>query len=120
MPTQLPTAGDDLIDARDETVAVNIDGGAGNDTIYGSAFDDVLTGGDGSDAIDGGAGDDRIIASSIDTIKGGAGRDTLVAADDLAWNIDLASGDIEVVFGGGGADVILGNTQSVAVELVYE
>jgi Ca2+-binding RTX toxin-like protein len=45
--------------------------------LFGSQFNDVLTGGKGSEAIMGGAGNDIIDGGAkIDTLTGGAGRDT--------------------------------------------
>ena len=75
-------------------------GGAGNDrlrsieNIYGSSFDDVLSGDAGSNIIHGGAGDDII-----------SGTNTVVLSDD---------GAVDYLFGGDGDDVI-SSSQSVAV-----
>jgi hypothetical protein len=60
------SAGDISVSAANSTVAVNIVGGSGNDT---------LTGGTGSDAIDGGDDD------ADDTITGGAGDDDITTGD---------------------------------------
>ena len=64
-----------------------IDGGAGNDTIYGyggndilngDANDDLIFGGNGNDNIDGGSGNDALFGQDgDDTINGGTGNDTL-------------------------------------------
>jgi Ca2+-binding RTX toxin-like protein len=55
-----------------------IDGGAGNDHIDGGSGDDTLIGGDGNDKISGGSGDDLIFADAgNDHIIGGAGYDVL-------------------------------------------
>lgn len=66
---------------------LNVDLGAGNDTMWGSALNDVLKGGPGddtiigrggNDTIDGGDGRDRLTGSDgDDTITGGAGIDSL-------------------------------------------
>jgi len=53
-------------------IQINVDGGAGNDTITGGDGADRLSGGDGNDVITGGRGDDILL--------GGAGEDTFV------WN----------------------------------
>ncbi|WDP90361.1 MAG: VWA domain-containing protein [Desulfobacter sp.] len=68
-----------------------IDGGDGNDTIYGQegidiidggAGDDTINGGSGNDIINGGAGDDTINGGTgNDTIDGGEGFDTLLVDD---------------------------------------
>ncbi len=64
-----------------------IDGFGGNDTINGQAGSDLLMGGPGNDQLNGGAGNDTLRggdgsdnlfdASGIDWLEGGAGNDTL-------------------------------------------
>jgi Ca2+-binding RTX toxin-like protein len=84
--------GDDSITAN--IFAGNyIDGRGGNDTIVGSAYDDVLVGGTGNDLINGGGG--------VDLIMGGAGNDTLNGQD----------GD-DAIFGGDGDDIVNGNNNN--------
>lgn len=68
-----------------------ISGGDGNDTLLGSAYQDLIDGGAGDDSILPGAGDD--------TIDGGAGRDEVSYADrstpirgTLLASFDLAPG----------------------------
>jgi Ca2+-binding RTX toxin-like protein len=86
-------SGDDLIDATQNSFAVQAGGGAGNDTILGSEYDDSLDGGAGSDYIAGNGGDDVITSrqGQGDTIDGGAGNDTLyangneVSAANIEW-----------------------------------
>jgi hypothetical protein len=64
-------------------------GGAGDDTVIGSAFSDVLDGADGTDRIHGGAGRDRLIGGvGDDTLIGGAGFDT--ASYSERATVDLA------------------------------
>ena len=56
-----------------------VDGGAGNDTITGSAGADTFGGGSGNDVLTGSGGDDRIIGGTgRDTMDGGAGADSFV------------------------------------------
>ncbi len=65
--------GDDLIDAGgfgDNSVALTLDGGAGDDVLQGGAGDDVLLGGDGDDILVGGPG--------LDILDGGTGLDILI------------------------------------------
>lgn len=69
-----------------------IDGGPGNQILYGLQGDDVLSGGDGddeiygqegSDTLDGGAGNDRLFwggGPGLDTLTGGSGADVLIGA----------------------------------------
>ncbi len=82
--------GDDIIKATPKvTVNMDVDSGAGNDTI---------TTGSGRDRVDGGAGDD--------TIKTGAGRDDVFGntGNDI---IDAGTGN-DVVYGGDGNDTLRG------------
>jgi Ca2+-binding RTX toxin-like protein len=52
------------------TIVTSIDGGLGNDSIYGSTRRETLNGGGGNDVIDGGGGRDDIIASAgADTVS---------------------------------------------------
>ena len=69
------------------SVAVTIDGGAGNDrlsggdgpdTLIGGAGNDELNGYAGNDVVDGGDGDDEVLGySGADILRGGAGDDNL-------------------------------------------
>jgi Ca2+-binding RTX toxin-like protein len=55
---------------------------AGNDTVTGSYFDDVLAGFDGSDIISGGRRHDTLYGGAgTDALNGNAGSDTLVGGD---------------------------------------
>ncbi|MCK0143450.1 Hint domain-containing protein [Aliiroseovarius sp. F20344] len=55
-----------------------IDGGEGDDIIYGQGGDDTLTGGEGADELYGGEGDDTINFGVNDTAEGGLGDDTFI------------------------------------------
>lgn len=66
----LAGAGDDLIDltsANYSIAGVTVDGGSGNDILWGNAGNDTLLGGDGNDTLFGGAGND--------VLTGGIGAD---------------------------------------------
>jgi len=52
------TSGADVLDLSAAGHQVNIDGGAGADTLTGSALNDTLSGGSGDDTLQGGDGDD--------------------------------------------------------------
>ena len=86
-------AGNDIVDLTSNnfvlTNAVDINGGAGNDTLWGSNGNDAINGGDGDDSIFGGTGSD--------TLTGGAGSDsfqfTATAGSDVITDFN-ASGDL--------------------------
>ncbi len=92
-----------------------LDGAAGNDVIRGLAGDDMIFGGAGNDTVVGGTG--------ADTLNGGGGRDTLdYRTVSVAMRIDLeagtghggdAEGDVitgfEDVTGGSGNDTLIGD-----------
>lgn len=120
--TVLSGAGDDLIR-----------GGAGNDALDGGDGDDAIRGGDGDDRLVGGLGDDFLFGDAgNDRLIGGAGNDVLDGGDGIdtadysaeteGVTIDLAAGkangasigrdtlsNIEIVVGGSGNDVLIGD-----------
>jgi Ca2+-binding RTX toxin-like protein len=84
--------GDDRISASSMgagNVMLTLDGGAGNDTLFGSGASDVLIGGAGNDFIDGNQGDDLMLLGAgddiavwdpgegSDVVEGGQGQDSL-------------------------------------------
>ncbi len=80
------TAGDNLLS-----------GGAGNDVLTGLAGEDVLLGGLGNDTHFGGEGDDIFIANEgVNVYQGGAGDDALIinssTVQNIAFSIDLGAG----------------------------
>ncbi|MDF2621199.1 MAG: Hemolysin-type calcium-binding region [Xanthobacteraceae bacterium] len=96
----------------------NLIGGFGHDQLYGGQGDDLLTSGDGNDLLDGGEGNDQLIASmGDDTLRGGGGNDWLNASlgNDLLYggdgDDDLNAGDgNDQLFGEAGNDVLLGGS----------
>ena len=84
-----------------------LDGGNGDDRIYGGEDNDTLTGGNGQDLLDGGEGDDTLSGGNDnDTLFGGAGKDTLTGGngDDT-----LDGGESnDTLSGGNGADILKG------------
>jgi Ca2+-binding RTX toxin-like protein len=78
--------GNDIVDLTSNNFAlaqaVEINGEAGDDTLWGSDGDDTINGGDGNDTIFGGDGDD--------TLTGGDGDDTFQFADE-GYNYDNVS-----------------------------
>jgi hypothetical protein len=71
--------GDDWLYAVNASTPVRLEGGAGNDELFGSSGAAVLDGGDGADTLYGSGGDDTLIGGSgNDLLLGGAGDDTLL------------------------------------------
>jgi Ca2+-binding RTX toxin-like protein len=98
-----------------------IDGGAGNDTLFGGGLDDLVYGGAGNDQIHGRGGPDRLHGGvafksvtdilGTDSLYGGAGNDRLVTAPmGNAW-LD-GQEDQDELFGAGGNDTLLGGMGS--------
>jgi Ca2+-binding RTX toxin-like protein len=89
---------------RSRGVALEIDGGAGDDTLRGGDGDDVIFGGGGDDTVTGGIGSDTVFlgpgkdtavwnpGDGSDTIEGDGGQDTLLfAGSNAAESIDLSA-----------------------------
>jgi Ca2+-binding RTX toxin-like protein len=76
--------GDDVIDASSleaDGIQLTINGGLGNDVMFGSEGNDLINGGDGNDVALMGAGDDTFVwnpGDDNDTVEGQAGFDTLL------------------------------------------
>lgn len=114
--------GDDKLDTTAlNPIAVEFDGGSGDDTFRGGAGDDAVLGGLGNDSLAGGLG--------RDTITGGAGRDTIIggpnrqgdyADDDILFGdtgtisstfvaaVHTPNDDADSILGGWGNDIIFG------------
>ena len=91
--------GDDIIDltSPDYSLAgqvITINGGAGNDVIWGSDATETLNGGDGNDTLFGGSGSD--------TLTGGSGADTfeftVTAGSDTITDYSKSDGDILKIY----------------------
>lgn len=94
----------------DDNAIDTIDGGDGDDWVYGYGGNDVLVGGSGNDFLFGGLGDDTIDGGNGgDTIIGGAGADDINAGGNND-NILLANGDFaagESINGGANNDALI-------------
>jgi Ca2+-binding RTX toxin-like protein len=105
------------------TAAGDLDGGPGNDTLIGSPSADKLRGGSGKDSLDGrdgaddiggGSGTDALVYPAtrqnpvIVTIGSGSGNDG-GPEDQTGSRRDTVQGDIEVLFGTNGNDVLVGD-----------
>ena len=87
---------------------VSVDGGYGNDILYGNAVSNLISGGggndylygeEGTDKLNGGDGNDVLLGGvGVDTINGGSGIDKISYASTT-----LGSGDLET----GGSDIVL-------------
>ncbi len=102
--------GDDNVNASTlpaGVVLLNVDGGAGNDTILGSGGADMLIGGDGSDFLDGNQGNDvAFLGTGDDTFQWdpGDGSDIVegqAGSDRLLFNGSNASEVIDIEPNGG-------------------
>jgi Ca2+-binding RTX toxin-like protein len=82
----------------DNLTGSSLDGGAGNDTLNGTANADYLRGGEGHDLIFG--------AAAFDDMHGGAGNDTLQANQGDDWVVG-GQGD-DFLYGGQGSDMVVG------------
>jgi Ca2+-binding RTX toxin-like protein len=82
-----------------------VDGGAGDDTIIGSQFNDDLRGGDGNDQLFGGLGNDVLTGGAgNDMLHGGAGDDTLTGGTGIDQLFGGEGNDTFVVASSGGDD----------------
>ena len=100
------------------TIPVELDGGAGNDTLNGGSANDLLWGESGNDSLIGGNGDDILIGGDgNDTINGMNGNDSLfgnAGSDSLRGGNDqdtIHAGDgADSLYGENGNDVLLGES----------
>jgi hypothetical protein len=97
--------GDDIVDLTSPDYSLDgqniaIDGGNGNDTLWGSDANEILNGGTGDDVLFGGAG--------TNTLTGGSGADefqfTRTSIADTVTDYDLTSGDQLAFFYGAGSE----------------
>jgi Ca2+-binding RTX toxin-like protein len=92
-------------------IQLTLDGGAGNDMIFGSRGADRLIGGDGNDFIDGGPGNDEVFLGAgddvfqwdpgdgSDTVEGGGGTDKMFFfGSDQSENFDISANGSRVRF----------------------
>ncbi len=92
-------------------IRLTLNGGLGNDTLFGSQGADSFTGGDGNDTVFGGAGDDVFTwnpGDDLDILEGQAGTDRLVFNGSNAAEIfDLSANGSRVRFTRNVATVVM-------------
>ncbi|MEO1147726.1 MAG: peroxidase family protein [Cyanobacteria bacterium J06638_22] len=100
--------GEDLIfgNQGDDTIRAY----AANDDVFGGSGDDVISGGAGSDRLYGSTGDDQLLGDvGSDTLIGGSGNDTLLGTNAMAQGV----AEHDTLTGGSGRDLfILGDRTS--------
>ncbi|MEI4470254.1 Hint domain-containing protein [Frigidibacter sp. MR17.24] len=107
--TAAPVPGDDYLDGGDGDDVIY--GEAGNDTLLGGKGNDTLDGGSGNNLLKGGEGNDKIVAGDgANTVSGGAGDDKVVVGNG-ANSIDGGTGN-DTILAGNGNNTITGGDGS--------
>lgn len=92
--------------------------GAGNDTVYGSSYPDLIQGESGSDVLYGFNGNDILVGGSEnDTLYGGNGGDSLLAGSGNDYLLGEAGDD--TLYGGTGNDVYI-HSNGGGVDLIND
>jgi Ca2+-binding RTX toxin-like protein len=99
--------GNDIIKAGNGDTGALLDGGAGNDQLYGGWATNVINGGDGNDYLSSGGGNDTLYGGAgNDSLKGGQGA-TQMSGDDGNDTLLGGTGN-EFLYGGSGDDRLNG------------
>ena len=101
-------------------------GGSGRDVVFSGGMsdtvdvaggNDIVYGYDGGDVVEGGTGNDYLIGGNgADALNGGEGDDQVFGSDPIAWQDAVeeddsgVSGQGELLAGGGGDDILLGDS----------
>lgn len=95
-------------------------GGGDDDVIHGDDGDDLVRGDDGDDMLYGGRDDDRLVGlAGNDRLFGEHGTDVLVGGDGDDGLVSGGLFNVDVMFGGAGADRFLAqNTANVSDNLI--
>ena len=128
--------GNDSLDGSNQTVAVEIYSDGGNDSISGSALNDIIWSGSGNDTVSGGTGndvvvadigtdtvlggegDDSLYADAGDVVNGGAGFDALYITGGAGMTLNMAAAGLEwAVDFAGGNDIFEGSLAITALEI---
>ncbi len=104
--------GSDLIQmAPTGMPGVYMEGGNGNDALFGSAADDILSGGAGRDTINCLDGNDRAAGGGdADTISGGNGKDRLFGQNGNDYI--YGDGSPDIIGGDAGNDTLIGGSSN--------
>ena len=114
--TLIGGVGNDTLNGGDDNDRLYGQGGV--DLLFGNGGNDDLHGQAGADRLDGGAGDDRLFVDSADSlIQGGAGFDTVYALSGQALNFNVATANVEWVYGHSGIDILNAATATTRVVL---
>ena len=84
-----------------------VEGGSGNDTVFGHAEDDELMGDGGADLLLGELGHDLLLGGARDDVQSGGEGNDAIAGEDGADQLIGGAGD-DLVLGNAGADGISG------------
>lgn len=95
-------SGNDTLDATSAPAGAVLDGAAGDDTLVGSGFGDVVYGGPGNDSVVANAGADAIIDedTEVDDLDGGADEDLAIVDNN---GVVDGVGNVEFVLADGSA-----------------
>jgi Ca2+-binding RTX toxin-like protein len=75
-----------------------LEGGTGDDAIYGEGGNDTILGSEGSDLISGGMGDDSLYAASgDDTVDAGDGNDLIVGGDGAGNDLYIGGSGVDTI-----------------------
>ncbi|MBQ0713509.1 MAG: cadherin-like domain-containing protein [Porticoccus sp.] len=113
---------DRYIFGDDTNNIAGMDGGGGDDHLYGMGGNDILNGQAGNDYIEGGIGDDTITGGKgIDTLVGGAGGDIFqyISGDGNDRILDADTGGDRIVVNGVDLSTLIFNKLSDSAD-VYE
>jgi hypothetical protein len=107
LPQVFGTLGADVIDRRADLEAVSVFARAGDDLVYGTNFDDRISGGAGDDTIFGEGGNDVIVDMiGNGTLNGGPGADSV--ASGIGASVIRGGPGNDLLVGGTGSDTLLG------------
>ncbi|HEY8571619.1 calcium-binding protein [Phenylobacterium sp.] len=97
------------------SLAMDLLGSFGDDSVTGGAGQDTLSGGAGLDLLKGDAGDDSLSGGGdFDYLQGNMGADTLAGGEGGDWVVGGKDGDR--LSGDAGSDVVLGNLGNDTLE----